>query len=710
MKNIMKIVKNNAKLYIALGIIIVLGTIGIAFAVNVGTFNPIAIDATTIPIDATITYDEKENGSEIINNGNMLPIDDNLVNGPDVSDKRVLKATFNVTGNKNNPEGTIYDIALHDIDIDCELRTSDVNWRLYKNGEFLSEGTLSPTFDTMNNNRLVLTESQEDLTLNTDKYTFLLWISESCPGDIAGCDPALEQSKYLNKHFSASIKIELTTKAKKPLVRITGNENSCEWIAIDIPNCNQLTYNGNNQALINENANYNLLNNIGKNAGIYVVTARLNNGYKWRDGSTDAKKVSCDINKKSLSITTLSQNIMYGQKISNTIDDVSVNGLITGDNIEFPNLTSSIVEVGTGKISSGGIKIQDVDGNDITSNYAISYNNTGDVVIRCQNTATLPNISDHSYTGNEFVGVTGGFHVDIAGSVRGTKEGIYKVQVTPKKNYCWNDGDTSTKELTWNITPNDNDTVPPKVNLTSESKLKSSSQDVILSCTDNVDVAEYYFGNKAPTLQTQYSPALSTNTFLKNESVNQAGTYYLSCKDSAGNVSDPVNIVLYSYTVYNMLFNGVGTINSFTTSNYDQVESPSVYIAPYGTNLTYSSLYTAPSNSTFKGWSTSAPSSSLASVTTSSKTLTSNSTYTMWFNRTSYTISYNLNGGINGPSTQTKYYGVNSKLSNTVPTKGTDEFLGWGASSTSTEPIYHPGDDYAENNSRTLYAIWRDNS
>ena len=75
-----------------------------------------------------------------------------------------------------DPENTIYDIALYINNIDCDLRNSMVKWRLYKNNSStpLSEGTMSPTFDTMKNNRLVLTNTQESLTSSTDEYIFLL--------------------------------------------------------------------------------------------------------------------------------------------------------------------------------------------------------------------------------------------------------------------------------------------------------------------------------------------------------------------------------------------------------------------------------------------------------------------------------------------------------------------------------------------------------
>ena len=274
--NFFEVLKKNAKIYVILMIIILLGTVGITYSMLISDFRAIGINTTSMNIDAI--YDTSDNSTEIMSNGDMLPISDTLITGPDVTDTRVLKAIFNVSGVSNNPDNTIYDIALHDIDIDCELRTTDLKWRLYKGDNLISEGNLSPTFDTMDNNRMVLTNTQQDLTTSTESYTFLLWISESCTGDITQCDTSMDQSIYLNKKLSANIKIELSTKSKKTLTRITGSENSCDYTETEVPLCNTLTYNGGVQTLIDGDSNYTLVNDTATNAGTYAVTLRLNDG------------------------------------------------------------------------------------------------------------------------------------------------------------------------------------------------------------------------------------------------------------------------------------------------------------------------------------------------------------------------------------------------------------------------------------------------
>ena len=211
------IIKENSKFIIVMSIVIVLGIIGITYALKVAAFNPIGLNTTTGTINANITYDGN-NTSTITNTDKMFPINDTLVD-INTTDERVLKVSFNITGVNTNPDNTIYDISLRDINMDKELKSLYVKWRLYKNNTLLSEGNFSPSFDVKENNRLVLTEVQQDLTTNTDKYVYLMWISEICTGDITTCDSTVNQNKYSNKAFNASIKIEASTKTKKELVR-----------------------------------------------------------------------------------------------------------------------------------------------------------------------------------------------------------------------------------------------------------------------------------------------------------------------------------------------------------------------------------------------------------------------------------------------------------------------------------------------------------
>lgn len=382
------LIKTNTKFVILMLIVITLGIIGMAYAVTIGNFNPIGVNTTADEINATITFKDSSDDN-IISSSNLVPIDDALVS-LDAENPRVLKISFDVIGNSNNPENTIFDIAFHDIDIDCELKSDTVKWRLYKEDTMISEGNFSPLFDAMIDDRMVLTETQEDLSVSASNYTLLIWISESCTGDITVCDNSLSQNKFLNKHFNASIKIELSTKSKKNLVRQTSEEVECRYIKTEVPTCSSnLVYNGSNQSLILDSimnsgvvgTNYTLINSTATNAGNYTVTAKLKPGYKWNDGTYDNKKVSCEIAKKEVSITSSDQTITYGTDISSAPGDVVVSGLILGHSLKSIILYSNIMEVGTGTIYVSNAKIIDENGNDVTSNYDITYSSTGVITI-----------------------------------------------------------------------------------------------------------------------------------------------------------------------------------------------------------------------------------------------------------------------------------------------------------------------------------------
>ena len=481
-----ELINNNIKFIIAMFITIILGLFGISYALKTSNFDAIGVNINSSNINVNITYDTSANGAVVTSTNKMLPIDDSLVTGINVTDERIVKVKFNVSGVNSNPENTIYDVALHDLDVDCDLRTEDLKWRLYKNGTLLSSGNLSPEFDVINDGRLVLTNTQETLTTSTDTYVFLLWISENCTGNITTCTKDMDQSKYLNKNISGTIKIETSTKTPKALIRKTGTKASCSYEEVNIPYYNTITYNGNNQTLVNDGSNYVLINNTAAEAGNYVVTARINPGYKWSDGTTEDKYINCKINPLVTTITAKDQTVMYtddnnstdslnlsnnikatmvplvnsinnsmGTLISNKniVTDstaYTVDNLISNHRIDSIMLESDIVDVGDGKIIPTAAKIVDEDNTDVTSNYKIVYK-SGKLKINCSNTATAPKFLDKVYTGEEQTGVSGGKNVDIAGTINASDVGKYIVEVTPKKNYCWSDGSTTPKKYNWSI-------------------------------------------------------------------------------------------------------------------------------------------------------------------------------------------------------------------------------------------------------------------
>lgn len=76
--------------------------------------------------------------------------------------------------------------------------------------------------------------------------------------------------------------------------------------------------------------------------------------------------------------------------------------------------------------------------------------------------------------------------------------------------------------------------------------------------------------------------------------------------------------------------------------------------------------------------------------------------------KSSYTVSFNANGGSGAPSSQTKWYGETLTLSSTTPTRTGYKFLGWSTSNTATSAAYSAGGSYTDNSAATLYAVWQE--
>lgn len=619
--NIKNIIKKNIRFISAMIVVIILGIFGISYALKVAPFNKIAVNIKSANMDVNISYDSGVNGADISNSGNLLPINDSLVTGPTVSDSRVLKAKFYVTGNTSNPENSIYDVAIHDFNVDCELRTEDLKWRLYKNGTLLSSGNLSPKFDTMSNNRLVLTETQQDLTTTKDEYVFLLWISESCSGDIANCSKEQDQSKYLGKSLSGSIKVELATKSKKTLVRTTGVSGSCNYTMTSTPTCNTLTYNGNEQTLVSAGDNYTISNGTGTNAGDYAVTLKLKDGYKWNDGSTNDKILNCSINKKNAVITANNQTIKYGSSIDNS--KYSVSNLISGHSVSSVYLDTNIDKVGTGVITPTHAKVVDSAGNDVTSNYDFNFV-SGTLTINCLNTAVPPTVGNKRYNGSEQVGVSGGSNIDLTGTLKATVVGNYNASAKPKANYCWNDGTTTKRDYIWSIKSNtmlvtlnnkETDYTGSAINIDAP-VIKNSDGEVI---TGPSITYTYYNGGScsgtalsgAPSNAGSYSVRATANAFGEYaKSDSNCATLVIHKVDSTLDAAIPGTLTYGRASTLTYTLNPTGTVTcsssntGVATCSVDNTNSK-VTITPAGTGTTKITITGVPSNSNYNSSSVS---------------------------------------------------------------------------------------------------------
>lgn len=89
------------------------------------------------------------------------------------------------------------------------------------------------------------------------------------------------------------------------------------------------------------------------------------------------------------------------------------------------------------------------------------------------------------------------------------------------------------------------------------------------------------------------------------------------------------------------------------------------------------------------------------------KTVSFNVTVPAW---TSYTISYNANGGSNAPANQTKWKNQALTLSSTKPTRTGYSFKNWNTAANGSGTSYASGGSYTDNAAVTLYAQWTANT
>lgn len=177
-------------------------------------------------ITDTLKVDEEAYGNTIFDSTNLKfsPIlDKNATN----DSNKTIHIKFNVGASKENTTNSaIYDIALANLNVDCELLSPYIKWKLIKNNEEISTGNLDYKFDTIANGRLILTNIQQNLKeysddKNTyDHYDFYMWFSDSCQEEnILSCEETEDQTKLLNKTISGRIEVELYGGNKKELER-----------------------------------------------------------------------------------------------------------------------------------------------------------------------------------------------------------------------------------------------------------------------------------------------------------------------------------------------------------------------------------------------------------------------------------------------------------------------------------------------------------
>ena len=173
-----------------------------------------------------------------------------------------------------------------------------------------------------------------------------------------------------------------------------------------------------------------------------------------------------------------------------------------------------------------------------------------------------------------------------------------------------------------------------------------------------------------------------------------------------GSVANGANVQIWTYngaeaqkvtfeTPYRVTYNANGGSGT-----------PSTQYKDYNASISLSSTKPTRSGYTFLGWATSSSATSASYSAGASYSSNADLTlYAVWKKNTTYTLSYNANGGSGAPSSQTG--SASYTIPSTEPTKTGYTFLGWATSSDAKTVDYIPGDTISISANKTLYAVWK---
>lgn len=693
-----EIIRKNIKFISIMAVVIVLGIIGSAYAVRTSRFESIAVNTKAATIAAHITYDNT-NDNEVVSTNKMLPIEDSLVTY-NSTDDRIVKSKFYVSGESSNPDNTIYDISLRDIVMSCELRSEDIKWKLFKGSTEISSGNFSPTFDAMTDQRLVLTTNQNDLTTTSDEYTFMMWISESCTGNIETCSIDNDESKYFNKTITANLKVETSTGRKKALVRKTAAAGSCSYDIVSVPTCNTLTYTGESQTLINDGEHYTLTNNTGIDASTYAVTAKLEDGYKWPDNTTDDKIINCRINRKNASVIANDQTISVSNGFTNDVSEVTTSNFVENDTLTsislyLDNSNNTIVP------SAAVISKNTRSSNDVTGNYNINYINgnaiykdTPQILITLDDVITYGTNYTYEYEIDDDIPVTCSTSnssiatcmVNNDGTITIVPTGLGEVTIilTTAETEEYNPSSFRHKI---NVVCSRSAISPTFSNKTYNGNIQSgiglNGSNITLGGTVTATNAGSYTATGTPNNGYCWSDGTNNTKNYQWQITKAQGSCTISSVPALTYPTSPTGTIQYSCI-------GDGDI-SVTSSSESVIDEPSNVTS---TSATLTAVATGTSNITV---SISQGSNYTEGASAPRQITVSNA---------QYIVSYDANGGSNAPDPQIKIRGTALTLTSNIPTWEGHTFVKWNTKADGSGTNYEPGGSYTANASVTLYAQW----
>ncbi len=207
-----------------------------------------------------------------------------------------------------------------------------------------------------------------------------------------------------------------------------------------------LTFTGAEQAPVWNNYNPTALTisgqTTGTNAGTYTAIFTPVEGYKWRDGTTDAKSVTWTIGRAVImGIPEQSGTLTYNGSAQSPVwsgydaAKLTLGGTTSGTNAGSYNATFT-----------PGANYQWNDGTTVAKTVAWSIGRAS-VGVPSQKGSLTYNGAEQSPVWNGYDAAK----LTLGGTAKGTNAGSYNATFTPVSNYQWSDGSTAAKTVAWSI-------------------------------------------------------------------------------------------------------------------------------------------------------------------------------------------------------------------------------------------------------------------
>ena len=215
-----------------------------------------------------------------------------------------------------------------------------------------------------------------------------------------------------------------------------------------------LTFNGAKQtvSITNYNSSYHTLSGTTYSTAAGTFTAKVapNSNYCWNDSTTAAKSVTWTIEQKILEKPTVADTnfIWSGNTYTLAVSNyestfLNQTGTVSAKNVGEYSVTYSIKAPASAHWTDG-----------TTDNVVFNWQIEGQKL--SQTYSTFSQDGTLTYTGARLTvsikNYDSSYHT-LGGTTYATNTGVYTATITPKDGYCFNDGSSTAKEISWSILP-----------------------------------------------------------------------------------------------------------------------------------------------------------------------------------------------------------------------------------------------------------------